>query len=270
MWGRVLGRAVPFGIDFGLFLAVLAIVFVGGLVKGLAGFGYAIASTAILATVLDPSTAVVIMIVPMLVANLVLVRELDREGLRSCIRRFWPYVLAALVGTLAGMGALGFIPTRPLTVGLGLFTLGYVIATQNRVAIPGRNRFVRACFRPGTSVTVAVGFVSGTVFGASNVAVQIVAYLDGLSLDRSTFVGVLSMILVGVSTVRLGAAWFLGLFDASGLVALSVLASIPGLIGVAVGGRLRRRLPDAYLGVGVVVLLTVIALRLLSKGLLGV
>jgi hypothetical protein len=253
-----------------LLLAILAIVFVGGLVKGLAGFGYAIASTAILATVLDPATAVVIMIVPMIVANLVLVRELDREGLRSCIGRFWPYVLAALIGTLIGMAALDLIPTRPLTVGLGLFTLGYVLATQDRVRIPGRSRFVRACFRPGTSITVAVGFVSGTIFGASNVAVQIVAYLDGLSLDRPTFVGVLSMILVGVSSVRLGAAWYLGLFDASGLIFLSTIASIPGLAGVALGGRLRTRLPDAYLGVGVLALLAIIGVRLLSKGLLGI
>jgi uncharacterized membrane protein YfcA len=54
------------------------------------------------------------------------------------------------------------------------------------------------------------------------------------------------------------------------LIFLSTIASIPGLAGVALGGRLRTRLPDAYLGVGVLALLAIIGVRLLSKGLLGI
>lgn len=44
------------------------------------------------------------------------------------------------------------------------------------------------------------------LFGSSNVAVQVVAYHDSLSLDRHTFVGVLAMILVGISSLRIGIA----------------------------------------------------------------
>jgi hypothetical protein len=59
-----------------VWLVVIAgIVLSGGLVKGIAGFGYAIASTAVLATLIDPSTAVVVVIVPMMAANLSLVRN---------------------------------------------------------------------------------------------------------------------------------------------------------------------------------------------------
>jgi hypothetical protein len=107
------------------------------------------------------------------------------------------------------------------------------------------------------------------VFGSSNVGVQVVASLDGVNLDRTTFVGVLAMILVGISTMRVGAAAALGLYDAGGLLVLSVLAAVPGLAGVVIGGWLRERLPEATVGTGVVALLAIIGLRLLATGLLG-
>lgn len=56
------------------------------------------------------------------------------------------------------------------------------------------------------------------VFGASNIAVQVVADLDRLDRDRATSVGVLAMVLVGISTVRVGAAWTLGLYGSGSLL----------------------------------------------------
>jgi len=255
-------------------LTVLAIVFLGGLVKGTAGFGYAIVSTAVLATLFSPTVAVVVMILPMLAGNLRLLGELDRADLLDCLVRFWPYVLGAAIGTLAGMALLGRIPRPVLALGLGLFTLTYVAASQPWVALPGAAWVRTRCFRPGTAAKLGVGLVSGAVFGATNAAVQVVAYLDSLDLDRSTFVGVLAMILVGISLLRLAAAWGLGLFAAGDatpatLVGLSALAAVPGLVGVAAGQRLRRRLSDRSVTAGALLLLTVIGLKLLADGAAG-
>lgn len=258
------------GLSLPMLAAVLAIVLLGGLVKGVAGFGYAIASTAVLATLLAPTTAVVIMIVPMLAGNLSLVRELDRSGLRSCTVRFWPFVGSAAVGTLVGMALLGRIPPRGVATFLGAFTLSYVALKQDRVTVPGETWVRERCFTTRPAAKVGLGLASGVVFGASNVAVQVVAYLDSLDLDRSTFAGVLSAILVGISVVRIGAAAYLGLFQSDGLLAVSVLAALPGVAGVAAGSRLRDRLPEATVGTAVVALLAVIGIRLLAKGLLGI
>jgi|GEM_PF-141725 len=253
---------------------VCAVVFLGGLVKGTAGFGYAIVSTAVLATLFSPTVAVVVMILPMLVGNLRLLGELDRAEVPRCLARFWPYILGAAVGTLAGMALLGRVPRPVLAFGLGLFTLGYVAAAQPWVALPGEAWVRDRCFRPGTAAKLGVGLLSGAVFGTTNAAVQIVAYLDSLELDRSTFVGVLAMILVGISVLRLAAAWGLGLFAAgetapAALVALSAVAALPGLAGVAAGQRLRRRLADATVTVGALLLLAVIGLKLLADGVAG-
>jgi uncharacterized membrane protein YfcA len=249
---------------------VLSVVFLGGLLKGVTGFGYALASTAILAgVVLEPAEAVVVMILPMLVANVVLLGELDRADIAPCVRRFWPFVAAAVVGTVAGMTLLQRLPTAPLALGLGLFTLAYVVLTQDVVRVPGKEWVAARCFQPGTAVKFGLGLAAGLVFGATNVAVQVVAYLDRLSLSRGLFVGVLSMVLVGISAVRIGVAWWLGLYGGADLPALSVLAVVPGLVGVGVGGRLRSRIPARVQTLGGLGLLALIGLQLAYNGLQG-
>lgn len=248
---------------------VFAAVFLGGIVVGIAGFGYALVATSALATAIDPRDAVVLLIIPLLAANVSLVRELDHAGFRACVTRFWPYVIAAVVGTLLGMALLRQVPTAVLSLVLGVFTLAYVLLSQDRITIPGRASMTDWCVRDRTGVKAALGLVSGFIFGASNVGVQVVAYLDSLSLDRSTFVGVLAMILVGVSGMRVLAAFSLGLYGSSGFVILSVAAAIPGLVGVGIGRRVRYRIPPRDQTGGGYLLLTVIGIRLSTAGAAG-
>ncbi|MEF8855315.1 MAG: sulfite exporter TauE/SafE family protein [Haloarculaceae archaeon] len=262
---------MAFGYEVPLLAAIVGVVFVGvvfvgGLVKGTTGFGYAIASTAILAAILGPSVAVVLMIVPTLAANLSLLRELDRGDLRTCVARFWPYVIAAVIGTLADMALLDRVPKPVLTLGLGGFTLGYVIVAQDRIVLPGERRIASFSVRSATMAKVGLGLFAGVVFGASNVAVQVVAYLDSLDLDHGTFVGVLAMILVGISTTRVGAAWTMGPFGGTDLVWLSVLVAVPGLFSVSVGQRIRTRVPKPTLDTLALGLLAIIGLKLIQAG----
>jgi hypothetical protein len=166
------------------------------------------------------------------------------------------------------MALLGRVPKPALALGLGLFTAAYVLAKQPYATVPGLAALRAYCFAPGRAGMAALGAVSGLVFGVANAAVQVVAYLDSRDLDRSTFVGVLAMVLVGVSTVRVGAAAALGLYD-GGAFALSAAAAVPGLVGVTVGNRLRPAIPERYQVAGTLLLLAVIAARLTLGGARG-
>ena len=248
---------------------VFTVLFVGGLITGVTGFGFAIVATASLASLLDPQTAVVIVIIPILAANLSLVRELDRAGLRSCVLRFWSFVLPAAVGTVAGMVVLSRIPTAPLTLALGLFTLGYTLLAQPWVRLPGEARFDEFCIVETHARKGLLGVLSGGIFGASNVGVQVIAYLESLDLDRETFVGVVAMIFLGIGVIRVGTAWLFGLYDSTSLVAVSMAAALPGLVGVAVGKRFRTSIPPRVQHLVVYLLLSVIGVKLATDGLGG-
>ena len=98
----------------------------------------------------------------------------------------------------------------------------------------------------------------------------IVAFLDSLDLDRSTFVGVVALVLLGISIVRVGVAWLLGLYGPRSVLWLSVVVAGPGLLGVVAGRRLRQHLPARAVERFVQLLLLIIGIRLVigSLGLL--
>lgn len=245
-------------------VALLAlIVLFAGLVTGLTGFGYALIGTVGSAAVLGPQQAVVLMIIPVFVANIPLLGELDHEQLRSCGRRFTSFIVAAAVGTILGMAVLQWIPTAALTFGLGVFTLGYVALSQDAVPIPGKGNITTNYFEQHANAQLGIGFGSGLIFGASNVGVTVIAYLDSLELRRSIFVGVVALIFLGISAIRIGAAWVLDLYGAGALVWLSIGVAIVGLVGVEGGQRFRHLLPDRYIEGAILVLLIIIGIRLI-------
>lgn len=246
---------------------LFGVVVVAGMVNGLAGFGFAVVGTMALATVITPATAVVLMIIPILAANLTLVSELSWTELTRCGRRFGPLIVSALIGTIIGMAVLDMLPEPALRVGLGCITLGFVLSRQQAIPLPAVGIAGDAEARERPVVMVVVGSVSGLLFGATNVGVQLVAYLRSLRLSHSLFIGVVALVFVGINSVRIGAAGVLGLYPTVTVFALSVAAAVPAIGGVAVGRRLRDRLSEALRRRLVLGLLSVIGFRLVLGGL---
>jgi len=254
------------GLSPELVVGLTIVVLVAGAVNGLAGFGFALVGTMALATAIDPATAVVFMIAPILGVNLSLLTELSVGELRSCGRRFAPLVLAALVGTVAGLVALDSVPQGPLKVGLGLLSLGFVVNAQRLVAIPGLDRAREGCFVESRSGMIGVGAVSGLLFGGTNVGVQLIAYLRSCNLSHGVFVGVVAMVFIGLNGIRIATAGVLGLYPSSALAFGSAIAVIPAVAGVAVGKRLRTTIDERTRRIAILGLLTVIGVRLILGG----
>jgi uncharacterized membrane protein YfcA len=246
---------------------LVGVVFVAGAINGLAGFGFALVGTMVLATALEPATAVVFMIVPILSVNVSLVRDLSAAELRSCGRRFGPLIVAGLVGTVLGMVVLERLPDRPLRVGLGLVSLGFVANAQELVTVPGLQRAKEGCFVETPVAMAAVGGLSGLLFGGTNVGVQLVAYVRSCDLSHGLFVGVIAMVFLGLNGIRVGAAGLLGLYPSAAVLVASVGAAVPALVGVAAGKRLRGRVTEQLRRAVVLGLLTVIGVRLILGGL---
>lgn len=237
-----------------LLLVLSAVTLVAGAVKGLNGFGYALVSTTMIASFLDPAKAVGLMIVPVMAANLGLVSELDSAEIKRCMINFRGFILAAASGTFLGTFMVGLIPGRLLSGFLGLLAVGFVLRSR----LPDTPELFT---RPPVA-----GVFSGFLFGASNIGIQIVAYLESLSLDRKKFAGTLAIIMIGVSAVRILIAKHLGIYS-GGNLRLSVLLVLPGLLGLYAGQKFRSRLPEGKIEAVSLALILLIGLRLLVKAI---
>jgi len=246
---------------------VTVVIVVAGATNGVAGFGFAVVGTMVLATMIDPATAVVFMIVPILAVNVSLVRDLTRRELRTCGRRFWPLIGAALVGTVVGMGVLDRVPEAPLRVGLGLLTLGFVATAQRRVPLPGWLAIGDSDVGKTRLGMVGVGAVSGVLFGGTNVGVQLIAYLRSFELSHGVFIGVVAMVFLGLNGIRVAVAGAFGLYPSTTVLLASVVAAVPAVVGVAIGKRLRVAVSVRVRRIVVLSLLTVIGGRLIAGGL---
>ena len=245
---------------------VVLVVAVAGAVNGVAGFGFAVVGTMALATNLDPAVAVAFMIVPMFAVNVALVGELTREELRTCGRRFGPLLVAALVGTVVGMALLDRLPEAPVRVLLGLVSIGFVATAQRVFPVPALSLAGDRDLGEGPLVMTVVGAVSGVLFGATNVGVQLVAYVRRFDLSHGLFVGVVALVFVGINGLRVGAAAALGLYPDAWFALASAAAAVPAVAGVALGKRLRDRVSDRLRRGVVLGLLTVIGVRLVLGG----
>jgi uncharacterized membrane protein YfcA len=246
---------------------IALVILVAGTTNGLAGFGFALVGTMALATVIEPATAVVFMIVPILAVNLSLVRDLSREELQTCSRRFAPLIGAALVGTVVGMAVLSSLPTAPLRFGLGVLTLGFVATAQRRIPLPEWSAGGIGAVAHTRLGMVGVGGISGLLFGGTNVGVQLIAYLRSFDLSHGLFVGVVALVFLGLNGIRVGVAGLFGLYPSQTVLFASVVAAIPAAIGVAVGKRLRVTASERSRRVVVLGLLTVVGFRLVGGGL---
>lgn len=252
------------GVSADVLFLLGAVVLLAGAINGVAGFGFALVGTMVLASVISPAVAVVFMILPILSVNISLVQDLSSSELRSCSQRFAPLLAAALVGTIIGMVVLNHIPERPLRVGLGVLSIGFVVSAQNLLPVPGRETAKDRCFVESRPAMVGVGAVSGLLFGGTNIGVQLIAYLRSCELSHGTFVGVVAMVFLGLNTVRVGLAGLLGLYPDPIIVLASLGAMIPAVVGVGIGKRLRSLVSEQIRRAVVLSLLTIVGLRLTS------
>lgn len=242
------------------------VLLVAGTMNGLAGFGFALLGTMGLATVMEPATVVVFMIFPIFAVNLSLVRELSSDDLRTCSRRFWPLVGAALVGTVVGMALLRSLPSAPLRVGLGVLTLGFVATAQQMVTVPEYSATRVAKIGRTRLGMVGVGGLSGLLFGGTNVGVQLIAYLRSFELSHGLFVGVVALVFLGLNGLRVGIAAGFGLYPSISVFAASVLAVAPAVLGVGIGTHLRDHASERARRFIVLGLLTLVGTRLVLSG----
>ncbi len=209
-----------------------------GLVKGVIGLGLPTVAMGLLGLVMLPAEAAALLLVPSLVTNLWQLLAGPRFG--GLLLRLWAMMLGIVAGTWAGSGLIVSATAHRATAALGAALVLYAAVglAKLQMRVPPRSE---------RWAGPMVGVVTGVVTGATGVfVIPAVPYLGSLGLERDDLIQALGLSFT-VSTLALaaGLAWHGALpLQAA---ATSLLALVPALAGMALGGWLRARVrPETF------------------------
>jgi len=219
-------------------LLITGTFLLAGLVKGVIGLGLPTVAMGLLGLAMPPAYAAALLIVPSLVTNVWQLLAGPRFG--ALFRRLWGMMLGIVAGTLTGSGLItgAAAPAAAAALGGALALYALVGLAKLRLRVPPASE---------RWAGPLVGMVTGLVTGATGVfVIPAVPYLGSLGLERDDLVQALGLSFTA-STLALaaGLAWHGALpLQAAGI---SLLALVPALAGMALGGWLRTRVrPETF------------------------
>lgn len=221
----------------------------GGFIKGALGVGTPLLTVPMMAQVLPPQTAIAIMAIPVVVANLWQYAQAQRSV--DVARKFWPTFVAILVGTWIGVKILSVIDETALMVIVGIAVISFALLQGSSYRFYLGERMVRPA---GTVFGLASGLIGGisSFFGP-----MLMIYLMSIrDLDKNRFVSTISFLYVSAVVPWVINLYLFGLLDYQTFV-LSVLAVLPVALGMLLGQKMRGYISEhkfKYFIIGILLL----------------
>jgi uncharacterized protein len=234
-------------------------LFCGGLIKGTLGVGTPLLTVPLMALVLPAQMAVILMAVPVVVAN---VWQAFKAGrLQAAAARFWPSFVTILLGTYLGVTILAMINEQALLLVVGVV----VIASAIWQASSYRLNLKPSLERPAGAI---FGLASGIVGGLSSMfGPMLIIYLVSIpGLDKERFVATISFLYIAcVIPWMIMLLWF-GILNQR-LMVLSTLATVPVVAGLVVGEVLRKRVSNSHFQAMILIVLLFSGVSMLWRAL---
>ena len=228
---------------------------IAGLAKGATAMGLPLIATPILASVFGPKQAVVIITIPIVVANTLLVVQ----GWRALgyLRTLVPLVAANAIGTVIGALLLAGLDQKTFAILITAMVVLFLLRGDRLVGDPGARR--------ARLLTPIVGFVGGVMQGTTSISSPVIgSFFHAMRLPPREYVITLAAVFQLSSIVQVISYSALGLFTPE-LVTLGVLACIPMLLALGAGIALRGRLDQVRFRQVIVALLVASVANLLWR-----
>jgi uncharacterized membrane protein YfcA len=239
-------------ITIGVLLSFLFAAFL----KGITGLGFSTISLPLLALFIEPRASIPLVILPSLMSNALVMAQAGRFFM--ALRRFWPLYLCALPGLFMGVYFLNSIESA-----ISRSILGFILVTYALWAfrIRGREFSKRSELWLKGPVGICTGFINGLT---GSQVLPVLPFMLSLNLDKDLFIQAINLSFTFSSLIMLVLLNRFNLLNAENL-ATSSLGLIPVVVGIFVGGRLRKALPQKRYRQVVLAFLAVIGLILLIR-----
>ena len=244
--------------DPNLLAIACAAFFFAAFSKGITGMGFATTCLPILALTIGLEVALPLVLVPSVASNIIV--QIEAGHFRESLRRFWPMLVAAMIGVVIGLALLTWMETRLAAAALGgvLIVYGlFALRTPNLTLPPHLEK-------PLGPVT---GLLTGIVNGLTGSQLMpVLPYLMALRLDRERFVQAINCSFTLSSLVMAAGLSKIGLMNVETTL-VSALGVVPVWIGLKLGSKVRQRLSPKLFRKLVIYMLMVSGVLLLARAI---
>lgn len=241
--------------EFNIAVIIFASVFLGGIIKGTVGIGMSMFSVPIIAFFLPPTTAIILLCVPVLIANIIQMNI--PKGIGSF--RFFPMFIALILGIIIGCN---------LILEINLSTISQIIAISIIFAailnLFGINiKYINPNLEK--KLTIPIGFFSGIIGGLSTMySPYILAYLVSVNLEKETLIRTMAT-LYFIGSIIIYPIWiYNGLGTLNDLI-WSAFLVLPAILGLKIGTSIRGMISNENFKKTILYVLIIIGISLLIK-----
>lgn len=213
-----------------LFALTAAVLFVGGIIKGIMGLGLPTITVGVLGIIMAPMQAAALAVVPTFLTNVW--QAVAGPALGVILSRMWPMLAAMFVGTFVG----GELAARA-DPNVGKSWLGLALAVYALLGLLN----VTFRVRPGDErwLNVPIGLATGLANGATGLFVVPGApYTQALGFPKDELVQALGVGALTASCALGLVLWRNGGFN-PGIASLSAVALVPAFLGMMIGQKIR-------------------------------
>jgi uncharacterized protein len=214
-------------------IAIFGLV-VAGIVKGSTGLGYASCALPFLVATVGLKSAMGLVLLPAMATNLSV--ALSAGHFRETVTRFkWLYV-SMIPGITVGITLLLYVQQSAAVTTLGVLVVSYAILALARPKLRLPQKYEYALQLP-------TGFINGVMTGLTGAQVMpLFPYVMSLHLDAARTVQTINLAVL-IATFILGVGLILAGLVSGPLLAASLAAVIPAIIGTELGNWMRERIP---------------------------
>lgn len=244
-----------------LFAVLLTLVFLlAGTVKGSVGIGLPTMAMGLMTLFVDPRSAIAILLLPMLLANL---WQVYRAGeTRRATMTYLPFGLC-----LALFVGLTVVLSRDVSDAILIGSLGSVIILFVAVSLTRWAPHIGS--EQDRLAQIVFGSIAGVMGGLTAVwAPPMAIYLAARQVPKEEFVRA-SGLLISVGSIPLIAGYVSQGVVTRDLFALSVLVLVPTFLGFALGEKIRRHLSEVLFRKVLLGIFLLMGLNLLRRSVFG-
>ena len=232
-------------------------IFAGGIVKGSVGIGMSMFSVPIIAFILPPTKAMMLLCFPIIITNLIQMNI--KKGIGNY--RFLPMFIMLFLGILIGGKLILNLHFKTISIIIALIIIFFTLINffgLNLKNIKQKNEKI---------LSVIIGFFSGILGGLSTFyAPPIITFLVSLNLEKESFIRTISTMYFLASIPLYSSLIYHGLGNFYDLL-ISLVVTAPALIGQYFGTKIRMKLSNEIFRKTILSILIIIGFSLLIKNL---